>query len=108
MSELFTHDILPLIPLYSLSLAFLDISSSNSSCSIRSSRVGEFCFVKGELELTLLVKSPWLFCWLRVEVEPLLLQKVLMPFFILAPKEFLRRKKGMSFMNVWLVPVRRK
>lgn len=68
--------------------------------------------MKGELELTLLVKSPWLwlwlFCWLRVEVEPLLLQKVLMPFFILAPKEFLRRKKGMSFISVWLVPVRRK
>lgn len=38
------------------------------------------------------------FCWLRVEVEPSPLQKFLKPFFILAPKWFLRSKKDKSFI----------
>lgn len=38
--------------------------------------------------------------WLKVDVEPTPLQKFLRPFFILAAREFLRRKKEMSFMGV--------
>lgn len=39
--------------------------------------------------------------WSRVEVEPSSLQKVLLkPFLIFAPKEFLRRKKERSFMEM--------
>lgn len=38
-------------------------------------------------------------CWSRVEVEALLLQEFLKPFFILAPRELLKRKKERSFME---------
>ena len=112
MSELFTHDILPRnIPtLHSFSFDFLAISSSNSNCNNISSNV---VLCPDDLALavtngqTMLEKSSWLAlllcCWLRVEVEPSSLQKlVLIPFFILAPREFLRRKKDRSFIGCLL------